>query len=329
MKEEDVKLSYLAGIIDGEGTIGIFKHKQAYRITLKVANTSEQLIIYLHENFGGNKMGPYNDKKENHKDMFEWHCTSRKAIEIIEKVKPYLIVKNTQAALAIQAWEETFKNSYSRNGPNRIQKYVIDKREEYYQQMKLLNFRGKNEGEEESDKNKRKTQIISKQDVNSETKEVASCYLAGIIDGEGTIGIYKNSQSYQILLQVNNTSEELMTWLKWNFNGNLNGPYKEKKLNWKDRYEWRCFSNDAIKIVKNVEQYLIIKQEQANLAIDAWNNTFKISYRGRCIPKFATNKREQYRQQMNQLNMKGTNINKMDILVPFEIEKNTLKEWLK
>lgn len=138
---DESKLVWLAAIIDGEGTIGITKQKERhYYIRLNVNNTSEALIDYLQENYGGNKGGPYKEKVINHKDRFVWTCENREAIELIEKIELYLIIKQEQAELAIKAYKDTFKNRY--NG-RKTPKYACDKREQYYQQMKKLNQRGK------------------------------------------------------------------------------------------------------------------------------------------------------------------------------------------
>ena len=57
---ENEKLAYLAGIIDGEGTIVIAKGKirkgrinHPYSLRLVVMNTDIRLIEWLKENFGG------------------------------------------------------------------------------------------------------------------------------------------------------------------------------------------------------------------------------------------------------------------------------------
>ena len=60
LKNRREKLIYLAGIIDGEGSIGIEhlspcknRKKSYYVCRLCVINTDEKLIIWIKDNFGG------------------------------------------------------------------------------------------------------------------------------------------------------------------------------------------------------------------------------------------------------------------------------------
>lgn len=147
MTSEEGKWMWLAAMIDGEGTIGIYKYsKHSYLVRLQVSNTSEELIDYLKEKYNRNKHGPYKQKEERRKDVFEWKCHSKEAIRLIKQIKPYLVIKREQAQLAIRAWEDTFRINY-RN--REIPRYALDKREEYYQQMKKLNQIGKYDEEDE------------------------------------------------------------------------------------------------------------------------------------------------------------------------------------
>jgi hypothetical protein len=41
------KLSYLGGIVDGEGCISIFKRSKYYVPSVKIANTNETLILFV------------------------------------------------------------------------------------------------------------------------------------------------------------------------------------------------------------------------------------------------------------------------------------------
>jgi len=107
MKETD--LAYSAGIIDGEGNIGIYantgKHGfPAFKMRVRVNNTDEWLIHWLKENFGGSvgmvDRGPkYN---RNWKPSWWWTISCRKAMLFLEMIFPYLRLKKPQAELAIK-----------------------------------------------------------------------------------------------------------------------------------------------------------------------------------------------------------------------------------
>lgn len=348
-----VEICYLAGMLDSEGTISISKvNERNYQIRLSVGNTSELIIDYLVEVYGGNKGGPYKSNNENGRDRYDWNCSSYDAIKLIKKVQPYLIVKQAQADLAISAWNDTFRIDYNNRGPGQVPKFSIDKREYYRQEMKKLNMKGKQEGDKEEGISYNPRHVISLYDYLTErespnkTKFVMNeyvkykdenntlklAYLAAMIDGDGTIRIKRSKQKYTIYISVKNTSEALMDYLKENFKGKKLGPYSNKiGKNWKDYFLWECSSKEAIKIIKQIEPYLIIKRQQANLAIEAWEDTFRIDYNTRGperIPKFAINKREYYYQQMKMLNKTGKHEDE-EIVISLKINKNTLQRWLK
>lgn len=333
----DAEISYLAGIIDGEGTIGIRKQSERiYQIRLLVNNTSEELIEYLKENYGGKKLGPYK-QKGNNKDIFEWVCSGKEAIKIIKRILPYLVIKQLQAELAIKAFDDTFITNYNYKGPDQVPKYAIDKRKYYYQQMKKLNQIGKQEEVEEEDEKGSDIEnvdaiedVYKYSNINNESK---LSYLAAIIDGEGTIGIYKHGDRwYQIRLNVGNTSEELIDYLRENFGGKKSGPYNQKPEKWRDVFNWECSTKEAIRLINNIKSYLVIKQEQAQLALDAWEDTFRIDYNhgNNEVSLYAIGKRECYYQQMKKLNRKGKHWKEGEeqVEITLKINKNTLKRWL-
>ena len=98
MKKTD--LAYVAGIIDGEGTITVVKNGQTSSLRVSVCNTNEWLINWLRFSFGGSV---YKFRKiEKNKQAWQWMLTCRKARDFIVLVMPYLQIKRPQAELAIQ-----------------------------------------------------------------------------------------------------------------------------------------------------------------------------------------------------------------------------------
>ncbi|KKK60407.1 hypothetical protein LCGC14_3024690, partial [marine sediment metagenome] len=91
--------AYTAGILDGEGSICIRRHKDkpelhAYYPYIGITNTNTDLINWLQETFGG-----YAVKRKGrsfvgstHKDTYDWRLTAAEPIVLfIEKVYTYLI----------------------------------------------------------------------------------------------------------------------------------------------------------------------------------------------------------------------------------------------
>ncbi len=98
MKKTD--LAYTAGIIDGEGCIGIQKTTYANAIYVAVVNTNEWLIRWLRFCYGGN-IRIEKSRGPNNKPQFRWAIHTKQAGEFLKLVSPYLRLKRPQAELAL------------------------------------------------------------------------------------------------------------------------------------------------------------------------------------------------------------------------------------
>lgn len=101
----DLDLSYFAGLIDGEGWIGVQKYEEGYRIHLAVNMTNEDAIRGLQEIFGGNysvKVWP----NGRWKDQYCWRLAGTTAIPAIKLLLPFLRIKRQQATIVLESnWE--------------------------------------------------------------------------------------------------------------------------------------------------------------------------------------------------------------------------------
>ena len=108
-------------------------------------------------------------------------------------------------------------------------------------------------------------------------------YAAGIIDGEGCIGIEKstrgsdyrwrqNKRGYRMSVYVTvcNTNLELLEWLEQRFGGYIKEE-RHRHLGWKRAWAWRLCSIQAGNLLKLVIPYLIVKRRQAEIAIELQN----------------------------------------------------------
>jgi hypothetical protein len=105
----------------------------------------------------------------------------------------------------------------------------------------------------------------------AEVDVAAVAYLAGIIDGEGTIGIYSSSlkqpsPSYNLQVLVTNCDAALMMWLVDNIGGTVN-VRKGARPNHRSVFRWRVYNQEALALVEAILPYLVIKRAQAELAL--------------------------------------------------------------
>lgn len=133
--------AYVAGIVDGEGCISIFRsRKQAksgryqwltHQLVLTVANLDINLLNSLREAYGGGLHGV------RYPDPHQWSVTGEAAEEVIRLIKPWLIVKAEQAKLALEFQEAGRGRSYGYKRPPELTEF----REDMWIRMKEQNQR--------------------------------------------------------------------------------------------------------------------------------------------------------------------------------------------
>ena len=91
---------YVAGFLDGEGTIGLAQKKSGFVLRVSIGNTHLGVLEAIQAEYGGNIYYP--KPIVGRLQMHEWRIAYKKALNFLEIVLPYLIVKRPQAELAIQ-----------------------------------------------------------------------------------------------------------------------------------------------------------------------------------------------------------------------------------
>src|SRR5580693_120924 len=115
----ETEWAYLAGIVDGEGTINITGRRYPC-IRLKVGNTSYLLLDWLHSLFGGNIHPMRTRSKTKHKQAWIWVVNALQCAQVLEGCLPYLICKEKQAKLVLE-YQKTKRYQFSSTGvPPRI-----------------------------------------------------------------------------------------------------------------------------------------------------------------------------------------------------------------
>lgn len=140
------KLAYLAGVVDSDGSIGIYKYwnpntpnvSPRYVLSIVVVNTSERLMNWLADTFGGT----FKARKmtsPNHKATYSWQFNNAKAAHLLSLIKPYLVEKWDRAANGIEFIEG---GNFSRKGHTPLTEEELARREAHYLVSKMLNKTG-------------------------------------------------------------------------------------------------------------------------------------------------------------------------------------------
>jgi hypothetical protein len=197
----DTEYAYLAGIIDTDGSIslskvGMSKHSPKYKVLVEVCNNSEELIEWLRQ-----RIPRYNLRRLNNRTyVFSiYHigiCWS-----LLPNIAERLVLKSKQAQLALKALELKYKFWRSEN------KSYKTEMEKLHALLKWINRKGKHEDEE-----------IRNTYYDKGSKSELYAYLAGVIDGDGSI--YSNHKGV-VQVSIGTKSEKYAQWLSEHIEGSF------------------------------------------------------------------------------------------------------------
>jgi hypothetical protein len=92
--------AYLAGMVDGEGTIWYHRARNTYR--LFVYNTNAEVILWIGQRFGGS-IGR-RQVSRGYLPAYVWTATRMRDVQaILQGMLPYMIIKRNKALVALTA----------------------------------------------------------------------------------------------------------------------------------------------------------------------------------------------------------------------------------
>jgi len=132
----DIKHAFLAGLIEGDGSIMLKAHKDprkqrgvTFGMYVKVSNTKKELLDFLKENFGGCVSKGWQPKGKGRNAIYDWSIGSEDAQVLLLQLYPYLIIKKKQAKLAVKF--QTILSAARRAG-------IGDSQEEYNKKVQMV-----------------------------------------------------------------------------------------------------------------------------------------------------------------------------------------------
>lgn len=139
MKETDK--AYLAGIIDGEGSLHIskVKSKKANRgfvfvAVMSVWNTKQKLIDHIQKLIGEGSVFFKEETRKEWNDKYLWQANPNLMRKILPQLVPYLIIKKELAKTILR-----FLELYNHHNRGELNPKVF----ELYKQVKEFNRKGK------------------------------------------------------------------------------------------------------------------------------------------------------------------------------------------
>ena len=144
----EIELAYAGGIVDGEGSIGIYPHSGArgenrthppLRAHVSVSQCDVRLPLWLKARFGG-YINEWKPKKDYHRIPWIWQITGTKqCLPFLETLLPYLMLKRQQAEIAIAFCKQQVN---IRHLPQAEKEIEYAKRLVMVGRIKALNHRG-------------------------------------------------------------------------------------------------------------------------------------------------------------------------------------------
>jgi len=127
--------AYIAGLIDGEGTISLSrKHRFDNRqLVVSISNTERNLLNYVQETVGAGSITNKRVTRANHTPSFTYSISNRQALDLLKQITLYLkSYKSGRATLIL----DHYVRLTPRNG--RYTSTQIEEREAFIQQFLCL-----------------------------------------------------------------------------------------------------------------------------------------------------------------------------------------------
>ena len=250
MTEYDI--GWLAGIIDGDGCISIDENKV---VRIIIIMTDEKTIYHIKDltKIGSITKINCSISHPKWKDQYKWIIYNNDTINILNKIKDHLIIKQLHAELALE-----YLTKKKLNIKHEDLKVI-------YEKIKELNAR----------------KLNKKYHINLDNYELTKYkigWLAGIIDSEGSIDIIRkkkknndNTYSYGTRIVINMTCEIIINIIQKLTNIGVISKIGRTRPNWNVLHVWRISGNQISNFLKLIFDYLITKRQQAELILEFLN----------------------------------------------------------
>jgi len=135
-----ISKQYIAGYVDGEGCLSASKRKdKSYRrgytvfVITSISSTTPSVLLEIQSVYGGSIC--LKTRGENHKELSVLTLAPNACAKLLKDILPYLVLKKKQAHLILELKKTCKYQSY-------INDKILDRRDEIYEELKVLNKRG-------------------------------------------------------------------------------------------------------------------------------------------------------------------------------------------
>lgn len=247
----------MAGLIDGDGHIGIH-NTGSFVPAIQLVNESKPLMNWAVQHFGGSVA---KQKIPSGKEFYRWVLYGKQAQRaFIENVKPFLIIKNSQAEV-LQRFLAIERSEYNR-----------EKRHDFF--LEIRDSRASSSVETDT---QNKPQWF-------QSRQQLAAYTAGLVDTDGHIAcriVKSGSQAgaFRSRLEVVNIYQPVLHYLQQEFGGSVYLKTDIDKIVHRryPRYRWVVGSQpQQERLLLSLLPYLIAKRDKANTSLIEIRKRLKI-----------------------------------------------------
>lgn len=97
--------AYIAGLIDGEGTVSLTRrHKNEHRqLEVSISNTERPLLDFVYKTVGAGRITSKKTYSNKHTPSYTYTISNRQALSLLEQIQPYLLTyKKERASLILE-----------------------------------------------------------------------------------------------------------------------------------------------------------------------------------------------------------------------------------
>lgn len=132
----ELQRAYIAGIVDGEGSICMIKRtpKRMHSPEVHIWSTDKELIDYIQDVTETGFVIRQKAKKEHHKESYAWCLYDKKALTFLEEIFPYLRINRKRQ----RAW--ILINQYAKYTPanGKYTPEMLEKKKDLIKRFKAI-----------------------------------------------------------------------------------------------------------------------------------------------------------------------------------------------
>ncbi|MDA4114262.1 MAG: hypothetical protein OK474_09470 [Thaumarchaeota archaeon] len=285
----EIERMWLAGVIDGEGSIFIIKLTRglaakgrrgfSYIPAISLSSTSEAFARKVREIIGRGAVNFTEEKRPNWKDKWSYRCGGLVVRGLLPQLLPHLLIKREVAEKMLQYL--AFVDATPIDGRMEIPPGYYERLDSLYITVKESNEKGKDVPAEvlaamltlpKSLKNRGRGSRAVDCRVMTEGE---SAWLAGVVDGEGSIFLskvthpaYRRGFFYRPQIEVSNSNRSFLVRVMEIIGEGTVQPARKGGESLRTRWEYSAASGVLRAILPQILPYMVIKGETAGKILE-------------------------------------------------------------